>query len=125
MTIYRRHSREFWAGGFDEGVASGLSTRAAAQAEREIMFEGRAFCFTGKFLFGPRQRCEEAVMRLGATPIPRVTKQLDYLVIGGLASRDWAHTSHGRKIEKAIDLREKGHQVILLEERDWAVHIDA
>ena len=44
---------------------------------------------------------------------------LDYLVIGSLASREWAHTSHGRKIEKAMDYKKKGCSINIVSEEQW------
>lgn len=48
-----------------------------------------------------------------------VTKKVNYLVIGELASRDWVASSHGRKIEKALVFKEKGVPVMMLSEKDW------
>ena len=50
---------------------------------------------------------------------PRVVAYSDYLVIGTLASRDWAHTSHGRKIESAIKANEEGSAIKIIAEEDW------
>jgi hypothetical protein len=67
----------------------------------EIKFKNQSFCFTGKFAYGTRAKCREAVWTRGGSVEERVTGTLDYLVIGTIASRDWAHTAHGRKIESA------------------------
>jgi len=45
------------------------------------------------------------------------------LVIGTLASRDWCFSCHGRKIEKAIKLKEKGAPVVIITERTWLQYI--
>lgn len=105
----------------DHGVASGMATRLGVEeaGAAEIEIPGRAFCFTGKFVYGPRARCESAVADRGGRVISGVTRELDYLVIGTLASRDWAHTSHGRKIEKAQAMRADGHSVLVLGEEVW------
>jgi hypothetical protein len=42
---------------------------------------------------------------------------VDYLEIGTLASRDWVHTAHGRKIEKALLLKRKGVDITCGTER--------
>ena len=41
--------------------------------------------------------------------------QTDYLVIGILGSEDWIHTSYGRKIEKAIEIKQKGFNVAIIQ----------
>ncbi|WP_435102303.1 BRCT domain-containing protein [Arhodomonas sp. AD133] len=100
-----------------QGVVSGLSNRTEAeQASGDIAFAGCSFCCTGKFIYGPRRKVEAAIAERGGEPRKNVTQDLDYLVIGGLASRDWAHTSHGRKIEAAIQNRDAGHPVVIIEE---------
>lgn len=104
----------------DHGIVSGLASTAAAEtAPSPIEFEGRVFCFTGKFVYGPRKKVEKIVKERGGKPAQNVTNDLDYLVIGGLASRDWAHTSHGRKIEAAREKRDAGVDLMIIEEEHW------
>lgn len=88
-----------------------------------LIFDGRTFVFTGKFAFGPRSVCESAVASLGAKCGSAVTRDIHYLVIGTFGSRDWIHTSHGRKIEQAVGLRSRGHPVAILSEDHWAAAI--
>lgn len=104
----------------DQGIVSGLSTRATAEPASEVVFQGRAFCFTGRFIYGPRHTLEQEVKNRGGRVQSRVNKSLDYLVIGALASRDWAHTSHGRKIEAAKNHQNAGRPMVTLEEETWA-----
>ena len=41
-----------------------------------------------------------------------------YLAIGHFASRDWVHTTFGRKIERAVEMRKRyGMPAIISEER--------
>jgi len=54
---------------------------------------------------------------MGAETSPNISKDVDYLVIGTLASRDWLYTSHGRKIEKALLLKRKGVNITVITER--------
>lgn len=51
--------------------------------------------------------------------IASVSKKLDYLVIGEIGSRDWIHSTHGRKIEKAVELRNGGARLAIVSERHW------
>jgi hypothetical protein len=48
-----------------------------------------------------------------------VRKNLDYLVIGALASPNWTNSSHGRKIEKAMTLKEKGDPIFIIAAEQW------
>jgi NAD-dependent DNA ligase len=102
------------------GVAGGLSTRLPVDESAQVTIAGRSFCFTGKFVRGPRSECERIVSELGGLVFDNVTLRLDYLVIGTLISPDWAFSSHGRKIEKA---KEVGRTIIVHEEQ-WAAAVD-
>jgi NAD-dependent DNA ligase len=84
-----------------------------------VEFEGRAFCFTGKFFFGTRKSCELSILAKGATIHSDVCSGTDFLVIGSLGSRDWMHSSHGRKIEAAIGWNSKGSTIAIVDEEHW------
>lgn len=107
------------------GAVSETATRLPVNSVRTLPFEGRLFCLTGKFVYGTRQRCEQAVLDRGARVAAAITTNLDYLVIGTLASRDWAHTSYGRKIEKAVEYQQKGYPLLIVSEEDWTRHLTA
>lgn len=85
----------------------------------EIVIPGRRFCFTGTFAFGSRKDCEKAVKELGGSA-GSLNRSTEYLVIGVYATGSWAHSSFGRKIEKAIDLKQAGCPVAILGEEHWA-----
>jgi len=93
-------------------------------AEVTIEFEGRSFCFTGKFMFGTRQACHRITERLGGAPIDAVNKDLDFLVVGSLISQDWAFESYGRKIEKAAAYRDNSGAPRIISEKQWASALD-
>lgn len=103
----------------ESGLAGGLSTLYNADEPNVISFIGTKFCLTGAFATGTRNTCEQIITDLGGIPLRSVTKTLDYLIIGALASRDWIGSSHGRKIEKAMEYKEQGHPVTILTEETW------
>jgi NAD-dependent DNA ligase len=84
-----------------------------------LRFEGMHYVVTGRFLFGARPRVSEEICRRGAVCENDVTLRTDVLLIGSLASRDWKHSSFGRKIEHAIALRAKGREVAIVAEDHW------
>jgi NAD-dependent DNA ligase len=84
---------------------------------------GAVVVFTGKFALGTRAACERLAVRLGATCDSSLTKRTDYLIIGTFGSRDWVHTSFGRKIQKAVDLRASGSRPLIIAEEHWAAAI--
>lgn len=83
-------------------------------------WQGSLFVFTGKFAFGTRADCQREVSRLGAFCDDAVTKRTDYLIIGTFGSRDWVHSSFGRKIQKAVDYRAQGQRLAIVAEDRWA-----
>lgn len=113
-------------------ATSATMTRANAttslpldQPPPAVEFDGSVFVFTGRFAFGPRRVCEGAVEGLGGVCEPRITQRTNYLVLGTFTSRDWAHTSYGRKIEQAVAYRDaKGLPLAIVAEDHWATVID-
>lgn len=103
----------------ETGATSGLSTKLPIDDVSQIVINGCIFCFTGSFLYGTRAACERAITERGGFASPTVRRDVNYLVIGTMASRDWAHTSHGRKIEKAIEYKGMGCQINIIAEDQW------
>lgn len=88
-----------------EGVTDGMATRLPIDRGADVVFSERVFCLTGEFLHGPRRKCSDAIIGRGGVISDTVTKKIHYLVVGSLSSRDWKFSSHGRKIEKAVEYR--------------------
>lgn len=82
-----------------------------------LTISGATFCLTGDFVSGDRYSVDTMLHCLGAETKSNMDKEVDYLVIGTLASKDWLYTSHGRKIEKALLLKRKGVNVVVITER--------
>lgn len=77
------------------------------------------FCFTGKFMYGTREQCHKAVVSRQGVPIESITMDLNYLVIGVIGSRDWVHSTFGRKIQKAVDYRDSGIPLAIISEEHF------
>jgi NAD-dependent DNA ligase len=113
------------------GVAGILASDNASttlpldEPQPDVSFPGQIFVLTGKFAMGPRAACQDIVMRVGGACESSVTQRTTYLVIGTFGSRDWIHTSHGRKIEKAVEYRRKGTGIAIIGEDHWARHLPA
>ena len=84
----------------------------------EIDFDGRVFCFTGKSERFTRAEFAEAVKRHGGIYANSVTKDVNYLTIGGHGNPCWSYSCYGRKVEQAITNRKNGSRIILLHEYD-------
>lgn len=87
----------------------------------DVVFPGSAFVFTGKFLFGSRKECQEAVVARGgkATGKGSVSRETDYLVIGAEGSKAWKRDKYGRKIEAAIVSRREHGKPAVISEDHW------
>lgn len=84
-----------------------------------VSLRNAGVCHTGEFLFGTRAACERITLKAGGMPLDSVTRKTDILVIGTRVSPHWAHTSFGRKIQKAAELQESGHPIEIISERRW------
>jgi len=88
----------------------------------EVVFKDKNYCFTGHFVAGTRKQVETIVLNKGGFTQANPTLKTDYLVIGILGSTTWIHSPYGRKIEKAVEIREtKGINII--SEKHWAQFI--
>jgi NAD-dependent DNA ligase len=85
-----------------------------------LVFPGQQFVVTGRFAYGTRRKVFEAIEALGGVcgdSAPTLTTR--YLVIGVFASRDWYNTNYGRKIERAVELRDSGTGISIVSEEHW------
>ena len=98
-------------------VESMSSTLPLCSPEPKIIFESNKFCATGKFVFGTRNKVAEKIISLGGLIKPNLTQDVNYLVIGSVGSSDWIHSSFGRKIEKAVNLRADGVPIHIISEK--------
>lgn len=85
-----------------------------------VKFPTMTFCLTGRFAYGSRRFCEEVVIERGGSVVKNVSAKVDYVVIGTFCSTDWIHTSYGRKIEKAAELKQTGTPIAIITEDHWA-----
>ena len=115
--------KAFVGGDFEIGELLKSTELPFSNPQPVIQFEDRRFCFTGTFAFGSRRDCEAAVVDMGAKA-GSLTNKTDYLVIGVYATSSWAHSSYGRKIEKAVNMQEKGIRISIIGETHWVEFLD-
>ncbi|MEN8168311.1 MAG: hypothetical protein ABFR65_12670 [Pseudomonadota bacterium] len=72
------------------------------------------------FITGPRKDIVEVIESRGDLFKSNPIKNTDHLLIGEIGSRDWIHSIHGRKIEKALELSESGTGISIISEKHWA-----
>jgi len=78
------------------------------------------YVFTGQFAYGTRADCGREAISRGARVERDITRRTTFLVIGTFGSRDWAQTSFGRKIKRAVELRDSGFALRIVGEDHWA-----
>jgi hypothetical protein len=91
----------------------------------KIDFGGHRFCVTGRFVYGSRKQVVSQIEGRGGLIHDRASRLTNYVVIGVAASRDWIHSSYGRKIQDAVDLRNDGCPIRIVNELHWADAIAA
>ena len=91
---------------------------AICDRNHQIDFKDKSFCFTGPARYGQRSELNEMVRALNGIPKNTVSARLDYLVIGAQSSPAWFFSTYGRKIEKAMNLKNESRAdtVILFED---------
>ena len=88
-----------------------------------VQIRGKVFVFTGIFTVGSRKKCEEIIEDLGGKVRKNISKSIDYLVVGDIGSEYWAHSTHGRKIEKALLYKKQGIDIAIISEHHWIHHV--
>lgn len=115
--------RRFSGGDFELGEVLKASSLPLDTPPPEIAFPGSRFCFTGSFAFGTRDRCEQEVKNRGAVT-GSLTNGTNYLVIGIYATGSWAHSTFGRKLEKAVEMKRDGFPIAIVGETHWRKSLD-
>ena len=90
----------------------------------EIKFAESVFVFTGKFSFGERKECRQAVIEKGGKAEDGVRTNSDYLVVGEKGNPAWKHDNYGGKIAKAINFRHNYGKPAIVSESDWKAALD-
>ena len=111
-----------WTGG---GGADGEESTTAAlpldPEPRTVRMAGNMFVFTGTGVFGTRKMMQDTTIRAGGTVERSITMRTNFVVLGTYVTPAWVHQSFGRKIQKAMDYRDrKGTGVQIVHEEDWA-----
>lgn len=85
----------------------------------EIVIDGKTFCFTGCSKKATRNEIAQTIEEAGGCYCDRVTAKTDYLIVGADGNPCWAYSCYGRKVEKAMDLRKNGGNIIIVHEYDF------
>lgn len=99
-------------------ILSNSTLKGVCANSPEIVFDGARFCLTGASSRYTRDVFAEKIRSLGGEVVGSVSGRLNYLVIGGDGNPCWSYACYGRKVEKAIELRKTGAEIIIVHEFD-------
>lgn len=89
-----------------------------ADQDSKVSISDRSFCFTGQMKAGKRKDIQEEVRKQGGLCLSKVTRQLDYLVIGANSNPSWTYATYGRKVEQVMKNRDNNiPTLIIMEDR--------
>lgn len=88
-------------------------------APQKIDVEGKNVCLTGNFARAARSDVEVQLRQKGAVIKTAVSGKLDYLIVGSLGNAEWQQGNYGAKIKKAMELREAGSPINIVEENNF------
>lgn len=107
------------ASGVHDTSASLSSVLPVCSPAPTVLFPGSIFVVTGTFAYGPRRQVVEAIESRAGVASANISKKVNFLVIGEVGSQAWRHSSYGRKIESAVELRESGVPIRIISEPHW------
>lgn len=81
-----------------------------------VAFQGNRFVLTGNFTKGSKKAVEAFIEACGGEIAKNVSKKVAYLVVGGEGSEAYSCGNYGTKIQKAMDLQEKGCAICIIAE---------
>lgn len=103
-------------GTLEEAAASAAVCQLAIDEVQAVELADRIFVLTGEFAYGPKANCIRAINQRGGEVVANVSKRTHYVVVGGLGSDEWKHGSFGTKIERAMELKQQGHRLLIVHE---------
>ena len=103
----------------ETGSSEASSLIAVCDDIDSINLDGKRVCFSGAVPNISRNTLKHDAEEKGYIVLNGVTQDTNYLVIGPSSSKDWISTSYGRKIEKALSYKEKGHKINVLTYDTW------
>ena len=80
---------------------------------------GKHVCITGDFEYGSRENVFSLIEEAGGIVDKNVKKATNFIVVGAKGSENWKTGNYGGKIQKALEMNEKGADIIFVEENDF------
>lgn len=90
-----------------------------SKCPNNINLQNIAVCLSGDFESMSKSEFTNLLEHRGVIVKKGVTKSIEYLIVGGQGSDQWAHGNYGSKIEKALDFNSKGSNILIVREREF------
>lgn len=84
-----------------------------------VNIQNKIFCFTGASSKMPRSSIARILSSKGGIFTNTVTRAVDYLVVGNKGNSNWAFSSYGLKIQKALALQKANGKILIIHEEDF------
>lgn len=81
--------------------------------------KGKHIVVTGDFVYGSRKDVCDLIESAGGIIDKGVKKATNYVVVGAKGSDNWKTGNYGGKIQKALELKDKGSEIEIIEEKDF------
>lgn len=96
-----------------------ISFTGVCTTNPQVSFSSKQFCFTGKSNKSRRSEIIKTIESLEGKYINSVSQNTDYLIYGDGGSPCWSYSCYGRKVEEAVNLRKKNHNIQIIYEADF------
>ncbi|MBT0607605.1 BRCT domain-containing protein [Aequorivita echinoideorum] len=103
---------------------SGIKIKGYCALNPQIYIDGRKFCATGDFSRKSKEEFYSIIDDLGGVTANHMTNTTNYLIVGGKGSAAWCFSCYGRKVERAISMRNRGFDIQIVTEEDIWNFID-
>lgn len=85
---------------------------------------GKNICLSGEFDFGSKADVNTILLSRGAIIQENVTSKTEILLVGGQGSSAWSAGNYGNKVKKALEMQNKGINVLLIREADFFASLE-
>ena len=84
--------------------------------EEGFSFKDHVVCLSGDFEYGSKSKVKAFIEATGGACASSVTKQVTIVLAGAKGSAAWACGNYGTKIEKALEKKKKGDNILIFKE---------
>lgn len=94
------------------------------ESTNNIVFTDKLFCLSGTFNSGAKDDIENKIKSKGGNCSKTITSKVDYLIVGGSGSEAWKFGNYGGKVQRAMELKEKGKAIEIIGEDEFIEYLN-